>query len=131
MTPWTVAFEAPLTMEFSRQEEWSGLPFPPEGDLPDPGIKPPFLRSLALAYLFILYHWHHLGRPIFGVICCYLCLYFSMSQYFELFFSFLLYLHIQSEIGGKTLDEFIAFLNFIFSTCIFFFFDRYHTYCCG
>lgn len=54
-----------------------------------------------------------------------------MIQYFELLFSFLLYLHIQSEIGGKTLDEFIAFLNVIFSIYIFFFFDRYHTYCCG
>ena len=38
-TPWTVAHQAPLSMEFSRQEYWSGLPFPPIGDLPDPGIK--------------------------------------------------------------------------------------------
>ena len=52
MTPWTVALEAPLTMGFSREECWGALPFPPEGDLPDPGIKPPFLRSLALVYLF-------------------------------------------------------------------------------
>ena len=39
-TPWTVAYKAPLSMEFSRQEYWSGLPFPFPGDLPDPGIKP-------------------------------------------------------------------------------------------
>jgi len=39
-TPWTVAHQAPLSMEFSRQEYWSGLPFPPPGDFPDPGIKP-------------------------------------------------------------------------------------------
>ena len=39
-TPWTVACQAPLSMEFSRQEYWSGLPFPSPGDLPDPGIKP-------------------------------------------------------------------------------------------
>ena len=39
-TPWTVAFQAPLTMGFSRQEYWSGLPFPSPGYLPDPGIKP-------------------------------------------------------------------------------------------
>ena len=39
-TPWTVAFQAPLSMEFSRQEYWSGLPFPTPKDLPDPGIKP-------------------------------------------------------------------------------------------
>ena len=39
MTPWTVAHQAPLSMEFSRQEYWSGLPFLFLGDLPDPGIK--------------------------------------------------------------------------------------------
>ena len=44
-TPWTVAYQAPPSMGFSRQECWSGLPFPSPGDLPDPGIKP---RSPAL-----------------------------------------------------------------------------------
>ena len=44
-TPWTVAHLAPLSMGFSRQEYWSGLPFPSPGDLPDPGIEP---RSSAL-----------------------------------------------------------------------------------
>ena len=39
-TPWTVAPQAPLSMEFSRQEHWSGLPFPSPRDLPYPGIKP-------------------------------------------------------------------------------------------
>ena len=39
-TLWTVAHQAPPSMGFSRQEYWSGLPFPPPGDLPDPGIKP-------------------------------------------------------------------------------------------
>ena len=39
-TPWTVAHQAPLSMGFSRQEYWSGLPFSPPGDLPDPVIKP-------------------------------------------------------------------------------------------
>ena len=43
--PWTVAFQAPLSMGFSRQEYWSGLPCPPPGDLPNPGIEP---RSPAL-----------------------------------------------------------------------------------
>ena len=38
-TPWTVACQAPLSMEFSRQEYWSGLPFPSPGDLPNPGIE--------------------------------------------------------------------------------------------
>ena len=44
-TPWTIACQAPPSMEFSRQEYWSGLPFPSPGDLPDPGIQP---RSPAL-----------------------------------------------------------------------------------
>ena len=39
-TPWTVAHQAPQSMEFSRQEYWSGLPFPSPGDLPNPGIEP-------------------------------------------------------------------------------------------
>ena len=39
-TPWTVGHQAPLSTGFPRQEYWSGLPFPPPGDLPDPGIKP-------------------------------------------------------------------------------------------
>ena len=40
MTPWTVAHQAPLSMGFSRQEYWSGLPLPSPGDLPSPGIEP-------------------------------------------------------------------------------------------
>ena len=44
----TVAHQAPLSMGFSRQEYWSGLPCPPPGDLPDPGIKPESLMSPAL-----------------------------------------------------------------------------------
>ena len=60
-TLWTVACQAPPSMGFSRQEYWSGLPFPPPGDLPDPEIEPRLLRllywqadSLAL---------RHLGSP--------------------------------------------------------------------
>ena len=40
VTPWTVACQAPLSMGFSRQEYWNGLPFPPSGNLPNPGFKP-------------------------------------------------------------------------------------------
>ena len=40
VTPWTIACQIPLSMGFSRQEYWSGLPFPPPGDLPDPGVEP-------------------------------------------------------------------------------------------
>ena len=49
-TPWTVALQAPLSIGFSRQEYWSGLPFPSPGYLPDPGIKP---GSLALQADFL------------------------------------------------------------------------------
>ena len=42
--PWTVAHQAPLSMGFFRQKDWSGLPYPPPGDLPNPGIIP---KSLA------------------------------------------------------------------------------------
>ena len=49
-TPWTVAHQAPLSMEFSRQEYWNGLLFPTPGDLPDPGIEPasPALQADSL-----------------------------------------------------------------------------------
>ena len=47
--PWTLAHPAPLSMDFPRQEYWSGLPCPPPGDLPDPGIQP---ASPALAGRF-------------------------------------------------------------------------------
>ena len=50
VTPWTVAHQTPLTMEFSRQEYWSGLPFPSSGNIPNPGIKPwsPTLQAGSL-----------------------------------------------------------------------------------
>ena len=48
VTPWTVAHQAPLSLEFSRQEYRSGLRCPPPGDLPNPGIKPASPASLAL-----------------------------------------------------------------------------------
>ena len=50
VTPWTVVYQAPPSIGFSRQECWSGLPFPSPGDLPDPGIEPgsPTLQADAL-----------------------------------------------------------------------------------
>ena len=50
VAPWTVAHQAPLSMGFSRQEYWSGLPFPSLGDLPKPGIEPesPALQADSL-----------------------------------------------------------------------------------
>ena len=55
--PWTVACQAPLSMGFSRQEYWSGLPFPLPKDLPDPGIEPEY-PALQAVYL--------LSVPLFG-----------------------------------------------------------------
>ena len=46
-TPWIVAHQAPLSVEFSRQESWSELPCPPSGDLPNPGIEPRYPTLLA------------------------------------------------------------------------------------
>ena len=52
VTPWTVARQAPPSMDFPRQEYWSGLPFPIPGDLPDPRMKPLSVASPALAGRF-------------------------------------------------------------------------------
>ena len=67
VTPWTIALQAPLSMGFSRQEYWSGLPCPPPGDLPAPVIKPMSLMSPALADKFFTTSntWEaHLGGTI-------------------------------------------------------------------
>ena len=53
-TPWTVACQALLSMEFFRQKYWCGLPVPPPGDLPNTGIKPTSLASPALAGRFFI-----------------------------------------------------------------------------
>ena len=57
-----VARQTPLSMGFSRQEYWSGLPCPPPGDLPDPGIEPMSLTSTCTGRQ-VLYHCGHLGSP--------------------------------------------------------------------
>ena len=56
LTPWAVACQAPLSMGFSRQEYWSGLPFPSPGDLPDPGIEPgPPALQADFFFFFLAY----------------------------------------------------------------------------
>ena len=60
MTPWTVACQSPLSMGFSRQEYWSGSPYPPPGDLPNPGIEPVSLMSPLQADSLLL---NHQGSP--------------------------------------------------------------------
>ena len=66
--PWTVASGAPLSMEFSRQEYWSGLPFPSPGDLPDPMIEPqsPALQASVVqnTYRFSVYLFCELPRKV-------------------------------------------------------------------
>ena len=63
-TPWTVAHQAPLSMECSRQEYWSGLPLPSPGDLPNPGIEPASVESPALQADCL--PLSHLGSPFSG-----------------------------------------------------------------
>ena len=62
VTPWTVAYQAPPSMGFSRQERWSGLPFPAPGDLPDLGIKPGSLAINSMEQLpkFSKFRFPHL-----------------------------------------------------------------------
>ena len=82
VTPWTIAYQVPPSMGFSRQEYWSGLPFPSPGDLPYPGIEPrsPTLWADALfskppgksyisyikSYPLVIYtiKYHHKGTPL-------------------------------------------------------------------
>ena len=66
--PWTAIRQAPLSMGFSRQEYWIGLPCSPPGVLLDPGIKPESLMSPALADRFFT------PRATWGTTCCVLCL---------------------------------------------------------
>ena len=86
-TPWTIAWQAPLSMGFSRQEYRNGLPCPPSGDLPDPGIKPgcPALQVDTL----LLSHW---GSPYVHPCCC-------TWHYFILFYGWL-YIYIYIYIYG-------------------------------
>ena len=66
VTTWTVAYHAPPSVGFSRQEYWSGLPFPSHGDLPNPGIKPPLPYCRQT-----LYHLNHQGSFNNNIIYCY------------------------------------------------------------
>ena len=69
VTPWTVTHQAPLSMELPRQEYWNGLPFPPPGDLPDPGVKytSPASPTLAGRSLPLSHLGSHYGEIIFPI----------------------------------------------------------------
>ena len=70
VTPWTVARQAPLSMGFSRQEYWSEVPFPPPGDLSDPGIKhgSPSFPALAGGFFTTMTPWEPLEKLQEGLI---------------------------------------------------------------
>ena len=70
VTPWTIARQAPLSMEFFRQEYWSELPFPPPRDPPDPVMKPasPTLQADSL----LLSHCIHMYVNIYIYVCVYI-----------------------------------------------------------
>ena len=80
VTPWTVACQAPLSLGFSRQENWRGLPCPPSADLPDAGMEAVFLTSPALAYRFFTTSttWEALH------IVTYIFRFFSMISYYKM-----------------------------------------------
>ena len=79
MSQWTVSHQASLSMEFSRQQYWSGLPCSPSGDLPDPEIKPMSLMSPALAGNFFTtsttWEVHRVGN------CCLSILYIVVHMH--------------------------------------------------
>ena len=68
VTPWTVACQAPLSMGFSRQEYWSGLPCPPAGDLPDSGIEL-YVCYVSCIGKQLLYHYY-CSIPCFSHLKC-------------------------------------------------------------
>ena len=69
MTPWTLACQAPLSMGFSREEYWIGLPCPPLGDLPGPWIRP--TSHISCIGRRILYYYCHLGSDTIDVVYFY------------------------------------------------------------
>ena len=107
VTPWTAAHQAPLSMGFPRQEYWSGLPFPPPGDLLDPGIKPaspvsPVLPedSLPLSH-WITTNWkihQEMGIPN-HLICLLRNLYAGQEQQLEP--------DMEQQTGAKSGNEYI------------------------
>ena len=99
VTPWTVASQAPQSMEFSRQEYWSGFPFPSPGDLPDPGIKPgsPTLQADALP-----------SEPTtsFIYIYIYIYIYINLNFIVNIFLDFLSHIYSLSILYFPLLEHF-------------------------
>ena len=102
--PWTAAYQAPPSMGFSRQEYWSGLPFPSPGDLPDPGIKSrsPIFQADALTS-------EPPGKPYIYNVCIYVCICIYIFIYTYVFiypYVFIYtYIFIKCAIGAKSLQS--------------------------
>ena len=77
--PWTAAYQTPLSMGFSRQEYWSGVPLPSPGDLSNPWVEPESPASLALACRF--FTTVPPGKPIYICICTYGYIYIYIYMY--------------------------------------------------
>ena len=82
VSPWTVARQTSLSMGFSRQEYWNGLPYPSPGDLPNPGIKPVSPAALALASRF--FTAEPPGKPMSIYIYIYLYIYIYILFHYGL-----------------------------------------------
>ena len=110
VTLWTIACQAPLSMGFSRQGYWSGLPCHPPGDLPNPGIKHASLMSTCISRQ-VLYHQRHLWSPKDS------CRWYVMSR------------HVLYTFYGIQNLNFIQFLHFMkyYSFVVLFF--SYHSKC--
>ena len=93
--PWTVAYKAPLSMEFSRQEYWSGLPFPSPGDLPDPGLEPLSLASPALTGGFFTTNATWEGFR-------------DMMKWFEIWLKFYTYLYASNHFRARAMISKLA-----------------------
>ena len=84
-TPWTVACQAPLSMDFFQQEYWSGLPCPSSGDLPNPGIEPTSPASPELQVNSLLPN--HQRTPMFSVKECLLWYFHVLKAFFHPIFT--------------------------------------------
>ena len=89
---WNIAYQAPVSMEFCRQEYWRGLPFPSLGDLPNPGIEPASLASSVLAGGFFTTSVP--GRPLNLAACISTSLLFITAEYFTVRIYYILFFSI-------------------------------------
>ena len=110
-SPWTVACQAPLSMGFSRQEYWSGLPFPSSRTLPDPGIEPTSLLSTALAGRFTWVPDNNLQNfnlpsvfPL-SIYPTWVCVYILVGQGRHLCLCLSVYIYIYTYIHTHTQTE--------------------------